>query len=210
MDNLKERDIQINTVIWDNLGVLGFIVGGSYPELWQRLLKVPLQDVIRVLTSHESELLDLGEMGKEEYFNYVVRELGLPEEKKALLELSEEHIRYDRELHAYIGEMRERYTTVLLSVMPLYVQEFLRSIWQDFEDVFDHVIISSEVHLVKPDVRIFQLALDRAGCAPHEAVFIDDSRENVAAAELLGVKSILYESREQVIVELENILSSDC
>ena len=210
MELFNVHGSQVKTIMWDNLGVLGFIVGGSYPELMVRVLQVPLEDVIRVLTSPESELLDLGEMSKEEYFDYVVRDLGLPPEKRALLELAEENICYDRELHAYIGKLQEQYTNVLLSVMPLYIQEFLRVIWPEFESVFDHVIVSSEVHLIKPDPRIYQLALDCAGCRADEAVFIDDGRENVAAAQALGIQSILYESREQVIEELEMILSPNC
>ena len=196
----------IKAVIWDNMDVLSFTVGGSYLDLWVRRLGVTEAEALRVLTSPESDLLDLGEMSKEDYFDYVLRELKLPEEKRAALELSRENFTYDRELHGYIGEMRSHFTTVLLSVMPLYAQEFVRETWPEFERVFDHVIISSEVHLNKPDPRIFHLALGRVGCKPQEAVFIDDRRRNVEAARELGIQGVLYESREQVLGELEKIL----
>jgi epoxide hydrolase-like predicted phosphatase len=203
MDQHNER---IKAVFWDNLGVLSFTVGGSYLDLWMRRLGVPGEEALRVLTSRESDLLDLGEMSKDDYFDYVLRELQLPEEKRAMLELSSEHFCYDKVLHGYIGEMRSHFTTVLLSVMPLYAQEFIRAIWPEFEMIFDHVIVSSEVHLTKPDPRIYRLALARAGCTAGEAVFVDDSRTNVEAARELGIRSILYENREQVLGELEEVL----
>jgi HAD superfamily hydrolase (TIGR01509 family) len=44
----------------------------------------------------------------------------------------------------------------------------------------------------KPDARIFELALARlGGIAPGEALFLDDAASNVAAAEKLGIRSVL-------------------
>lgn len=203
----KYKNNKIKAIIWDNFGVLGNIVGGSYRELLVKRLDIPVDDVIRVLTSKQSDILNLGEMSKEEYFDYVIQDLGLSEDKKALLELTSGDICCDWELHAYIGALRDQYVMALLSVKPFYVQELIRSSWPDFESVFDHIIISSEVHLIKPDPRIYRLALDRIGCEPHEAMFIDDSRKNGEGAEKVGIRSILYQNREQVIKELDAILN---
>ncbi len=91
--------------------------------------------------------------------------------------------------------------------MPLYAKEFFRASWLEFEEVFDHVIISCEVHLLKPDPKIYKLTLDRIGCEAEESVFIDDTKENVLAAEKLGIHGIFFQNREQAIKELESILS---
>ena len=48
------------------------------------------------------------------------------------------------------------------------------------------IVVSAEVGLMKPDPRIFQLAADRAGLAPAELLFIDDSKRNIDAAAALG------------------------
>jgi putative hydrolase of the HAD superfamily len=45
----------------------------------------------------------------------------------------------------------------------------------DIKDLFDCLIDSSRVGVVKPDPRIFQAALDRLGIEPHEAVFVGDN-----------------------------------
>lgn len=57
---------------------------------------------------------------------------------------------------------------------------------------FDAVLMSCEVGLVKPDPAFFQLALQRAGCAPGEAVFFDDLPEFVEAASALGIRGQLF------------------
>jgi 2-haloacid dehalogenase len=53
----------------------------------------------------------------------------------------------------------------------------------------DAVVVSGEVGLVKPDPRIFELALRRFGLAPDRCLFIDDNEENVVAAGLLGMRA---------------------
>nr|WP_093519340.1 HAD family phosphatase [Stigmatella erecta] len=57
---------------------------------------------------------------------------------------------------------------------------------------FDAVLMSCEVGLVKPEPAFFQLALARAGCAPHEAAFFDDLPEYVEAANALGIRGHLF------------------
>jgi len=51
---------------------------------------------------------------------------------------------------------------------------------------YDSVVDSSEVHMLKPERGIYELAQARAGCLPQEILFADDSRTNLMAAERLG------------------------
>jgi len=62
------------------------------------------------------------------------------------------------------------------------------------------------VKLLKPDKRMYRLALDAIGCKPKEAVFIDDREENVAAARKMGMEGILFKSKMQTLKTLMNIL----
>ncbi len=45
--------------------------------------------------------------------------------------------------------------------------------------------------VTKPDLRMYQDALEKAGCDPKETVFIDDRPANLAAAEKMGITPIL-------------------
>ncbi len=55
---------------------------------------------------------------------------------------------------------------------------------------FDDLIISGEVKLIKPDHRIFNLAISKFKLIPQETVFIDDRKENIESALKLNFKTI--------------------
>ncbi len=57
---------------------------------------------------------------------------------------------------------------------------------------FDAVLMSCETGHVKPEPAFYRLALERAGCAPHEAAFFDDLPEFVEAANALGIHGRLF------------------
>jgi 2-haloacid dehalogenase len=63
----------------------------------------------------------------------------------------------------------------------------------EFLSWFRGVLISGREGLKKPDPRIFALMLERFGLAADDAVYIDDSPRNVAAAEALGVRAVHFD-----------------
>lgn len=75
-----------------------------------------------------------------------------------------------------------------------------------FFEWFDDMVISGNVHLAKPDPRIFELLLERIGRPAGECVFIDDSAKNIAAAQELGFQTILFRSADQMAQELTAVL----
>ena len=58
------------------------------------------------------------------------------------------------------------------------------------EGVFDGGVASCDVHINKPDPRIYQCLMDKYGLTAGECIFIDDSRANVQTAFQLGMNSI--------------------
>ena len=198
---------EIKAVIWDNAGVLGQAKCGSFAKLWIERLGAPVEDVIRVLTGPEHALSDKGEMDKDDFFDYVIREIGLPSEKKEALDsISWDDVDADMELFDYIWELHKKYKTAILSNFPQYLLDKQRAAMPWMGEIFDQQIFSSEVHLLKPEPEIYRLALDRLGVEANEAVFIDDRQENVDGALAVGMHAILYKSRAQVIKELDGIL----
>ena len=57
---------------------------------------------------------------------------------------------------------------------------------------FDNVTISAEEGIMKPDRRIFQIALARSGIKPEEGLFVDDFIENVTGARQAGMAAIHF------------------
>lgn len=62
------------------------------------------------------------------------------------------------------------------------------SIWS----MFDGIVISSRIRMVKPEVAIFEYLLRTHQLTPAETVFIDDMRENVLAASSVGIQTIQF------------------
>lgn len=100
--------------------------------------------------------------------------------------------------------LKSRHNTALLSNAP---SALLRDILvqHDLERLFDHIVISSEVGLAKPDSEIFHLVLNRLGARPHETVFIDDNKTHVQAAQAIGINGVQFTSAPQLQEQLRKI-----
>jgi 2-haloacid dehalogenase len=84
--------------------------------------------------------------------------------------------------------------------VPLFaITNFSHEFWPRFAatapifDRFRNIIVSGDERLVKPHRPIFDLAMQRFGLAPGEALFIDDRTENVAGGEVSGLVGHLFD-----------------
>ena len=59
---------------------------------------------------------------------------------------------------------------------------------------------------MKPDARIYHIALKRLSVEPKEAVFVDDFIENIIGARELGINAIHFQNREQALQDLRSLL----
>lgn len=60
-------------------------------------------------------------------------------------------------------------------------------------ELFDGLVVSSDVHLIKPDVKIYELLCETYGLIPQECIFVDDRPENVEAAKKAGMEGIVFD-----------------
>lgn len=67
------------------------------------------------------------------------------------------------------------------------------------QDSFDLVVSSSHIGVAKPDRLFFEIALQLAGGSPVNAIYIDDSEINVAAAKAMGIDSHVHTSRAETL-----------
>ena len=68
----------------------------------------------------------------------------------------------------------------------------------EFFELFDGMIISGEVRLLKPNPEIFHCFLNTYGLAADECLFIDDSIKNVDGAKAVGMDAVHFESPPQL------------
>lgn len=75
-----------------------------------------------------------------------------------------------------------------------------------FEAMFDVVVISGEVSMRKPDAEIFHLTTEKLGVEAKRSIFVDDHPGHLAAAERLGMRTVLHRTPAQTLAELKPLL----
>ena len=78
----------------------------------------------------------------------------------------------------------------------------------DFFNLFEGIIISGEVKVVKPDPSIFEILLNLIDRPASECLLIDDSSVNLISAQKLGISGILFRSPSQLKQELKQYISA--
>jgi putative hydrolase of the HAD superfamily len=76
----------------------------------------------------------------------------------------------------------------------------------DFFGLFDGIVVSAAVKLVKPDPAIYEHLRERFALDFTESVFIDDLARNVESARQAGLPAIQFVTTDQVRRELEPLL----
>jgi FMN phosphatase YigB (HAD superfamily) len=79
----------------------------------------------------------------------------------------------------------------VLSNMDTEMIEHLKTAYPDIFNLFDGIIFSGETQTLKPDIEIYETLLARYNIKPDQAIFIDDQKENIDAAQKLGIQSML-------------------
>jgi epoxide hydrolase-like predicted phosphatase len=71
--------------------------------------------------------------------------------------------------------------------------------------LFDEIVLSGDLGIVKPNPQIYLTMLRKLDITPNEAIFIDDKKINIDAANELGIVSILFESTASLIDQLQKL-----
>ena len=102
-------------------------------------------------------------------------------------------------------KINRKYKLLCLSNVNSSHMEFLIKKKWGFLKYFDEIILSHEVHMTKPDKKIFEYAIKKAGCKPEEIVFIDDGLNNIRSARELGIIGIKFTNAEDLIKDLQEL-----
>lgn len=96
---------------------------------------------------------------------------------------------------------------ILTNTMPKLVQTMLKNGLLPNVS-YDVIVDSSEVGAIKPEDKIYEIAADLAGVAPHELLLIDDDRPNLVAASRLGWRTMKFQADhpEEAVVAISTAL----
>ena len=68
----------------------------------------------------------------------------------------------------------------------------------DVFDLFDGIVVSAEIGMVKPDPAVYRYLVDRFGLEAPSCLFVDDVEANVGAASSIGMQAVRYLSGRQL------------
>jgi epoxide hydrolase-like predicted phosphatase len=146
---------------------------------------------------------DLGEITEQE-FNKRVAELTNTTPRAVMAETTA----YSRneELLTFAETLKQDYRVSLLTnISKKTIDRFFTT--NERARLFDDVVISSEVGLIKPDPEIFALAARRLALRPEECIFIDDTATNCKAAAASGIQAIAYLGNKHTIKTVKMLLA---
>ncbi len=103
-----------------------------------------------------------------------------------------------------IRKLKEKYKIGLLTNQ---IEDWLEGVIEKHKlnEVFDIIITSYRTKKAKPDIAIFQEAIEGLRVKPDECIFIDDLENNTLAASRLGMKVILFKNTKQLISDLKRM-----
>ncbi len=201
----------IQAVLFDIGGVLLRTEDQEPRRKWERKLGLPARGLAEAVFNCETaRLATAGKATQQDVWRAVAERFRLDDAK--LRDLQRDFWagdRLDDQLLRYLVDLRPRYKTGILSnawpgIRALYAQWFGLT-----DDLVDVMIYSGEVGVMKPDARIYQLALDRLGVPAASVVFVDDAIENIAGAQAVGMRALHFTSPGQAMAALAAMLASD-
>jgi epoxide hydrolase-like predicted phosphatase len=187
----------------------GVIVRTEFQAPRQQLaerLGMEYEDLSKIVFDSDSGIrASMGEITSADHWALVLKRLKRPASEISLIrdEFFAGDI-VDRTLVEYIRSLRGKYKTGLISNAWSDLRDFV--VREKFDDAFDTMIISAEVGAMKPEPKIFQIALEQFGVKPKEAVFVDDFYINIEGCEKVGMKRIHFKDVESTLQQLKKLL----
>ena len=97
------------------------------------------------------------------------------------------------------------YRLFVISDMEEHGINYINYAIPNMNDLFDDIIYSCRVGMVKKDGDVFDLAVKRFNVVPEESIFIDDVQRNLDQASKRGINTFRFTDPEIHIPELEKM-----
>ena len=174
---------------------------------WETRLGLPHGELTRlVLDSEPAARAASGQVSERAVWRAVGKQLGLTDDQIGELQrdfwLSEQ---LDLDFVRFLQGLRPQYKIGILSNAWSDARTFHNARF-GFNTWLDAAVYSAEVKLLKPDPRIYQLALDQLKLAADACVFVDDKLANVQAAQALGMAGVWYRETRQAIEDIKKLM----
>ena len=168
---------------------------------WSDLSRVPLATLKQNFTMGESfHQHERGEISDELFAEKLCHEMELPlSYEQFSLGWQAVFVAIRPEVIDIMHKLREQgHRVVILSNTNRLHTTFWPDEYPEVKAAADHIYLSQEMGMRKPEARIYQAVLQAEGFTASDAVFFDDNADNIEGASQCGMTSILVTGKETI------------
>ncbi|SMX54067.1 protein of unknown function [Brevefilum fermentans] len=199
-----ERVMTIETIFFDFGGVILKQPNERKLKLWKKALGVKDHPEIEEMLEnpHDSQLVKdicLGKLPEDYLWTMMAEKWHL---RPTVIRFLKRRLSSNRQLNQpivdFMAELHGQYQVSILSNAGDQTRKLLEDTYQ-LKRYVDEIIISAEEGVIKPDRRIFEIAMSRLGTTPERSLLLDDHLPNVMAAREFGMHAVQFISPHQAI-----------
>lgn len=148
-------------------------------------------DVIETTFWHYNDAVCKGEMSLDKFNNALAKQLNV--DKIDWQKYYMDAVDPITEMHELVTWASEYYSVGLVSnIMPGFISAMIKNgLLPNIN--YSAIIDSSEIHTIKPEPDIYEIATQKSGVEPNEIMLVDDARANLMAAEKFGWKVLWFD-----------------
>ena len=102
-------------------------------------------------------------------------------------------------------EIKDKYPDIKIIIATNHVS-FVNNFIHKYFNYLDDVIISAEIHKIKPNKDFYEYILEKYSLLPEELLFLDDNIKNIKGAESLNIKTIKVDKDTDLFLEIKKNL----
>lgn len=163
-----------------------------------------IDSVIEMIQGQEKFRLDIGSISTEEFYQAIVRKLEIEITFAQFTDMWCDVFSENSAMSSLVGILDQTHNLVLASnTDSLHFNHIIEN--YPFIRGIRHRALSYEMGTVKPDPEFFFRILRQFRLRPQETLLIDDSADNVLAAERVGISGIIYRDYDSLIDQLSRL-----
>ena len=180
---------EFTTILLDMYGVIleeskgnfiPYTFGHFKEKEWERLTRQFKQEQLFTKAGN-------GEMSSDTFLSM----LGFDDPAYHMRDYLSHYLTLDSDFITFAENYYQKYDFVLLSNDVSEWSAFITEHYQ-LDKYFSFKIVSGDVKCRKPERKIYELALEKAGKNPAECIFVDNSVKNLDVANELGIYPVLF------------------
>lgn len=161
-----------------------------------KMFNLDVNNVVQFFQKHANNL-DRGIISLNEFENIFEKEFAFNNNTdKRVGEIIVENFGVIQETHDLMLQLATNHSIGILSNVSVDVFNYIKYKELIPNILYDSIVLSAKLKLIKPEKEIFDIALSRSGYKPENILFIDDSKDNIEAARSLGWNGIVFDTKK--------------